>query len=164
MERILRLPHNVIVKDKKSIELLLKQRESIDEERKHTPPPVVLQGIDLEKVNLTIRPRKIAGTIELEYGSKEPFKNVLYEIPDLEIDLTPEDTEYRSPERIISYNLTSGNRIITIDVSFIETEGKYWDHYGDEEAIDVLVRKNLMKALRKQNWKWDIFGGWSVSK
>jgi hypothetical protein len=176
MERILRLPDKTIIGDKVSIDEFLGRRRTAQSERIKNSPTIVLNDINLEKASLSPTTRNIEGTIEIEYGDGRPFKNDLYEIPDLLVELTPgsgsdeyitpsgQKVQLETPRKVMHYDLTEGERKITIDVLFDETAPEYWKHYGDKETTDALVRNNLLEALKAKNWTRDRDGAWSATK
>lgn len=164
MERLLKLTDNSVIRDQGSIDSLLDQRRSAEENRKHTSPLVVLKDINLDQATLTAGIRKSMGTLEVNFEREKPFENELQEIPDLEIDLTPDDSDMRMPEKIRHYDLIAGSKRITIDVLFDETQEEYWKYFKDEKRLDALVRKNLLETLHSKKWKCDWTGAWSVAK
>lgn len=96
-------------------------------------------------------------------GSKDIFENLLYEIPDITIDMTPQSKF--SPTKIMNFKLVSEGREVSIEVFFDERSGDYLEHYGDDAKAEDLVKKNLLEALHKNVWQpSDGTVGWSVAK
>lgn len=162
MERILRLSDSQTIKDQQEIDRLLAQRRSLAEQRKTTPPPKVLKGFDLSRATLSQKELVLFGELEFDYGVEKPYKNPLHEIADITIDLTPEAEDL--PRRIVGFELSDGNRKITIQVLYNEQVSEYWKHYGNERNLERIASSNLMSQLQESHWQWDWTGAWSVAK
>ena len=160
MERTLRLPDSRIVKDEQEIDKLLKERKSLLEHKKTIPPSKVLENFDLTHATLSKRERVLVGEIEANYGREEPFKNPLFEIPDIKVDLTPEAVNL--PRRVICFELSDGEQTLTVETLYDETSGEYWENYGDESKLEEIVTNNLLAVLGKKGWQCDWTGAWSV--
>lgn len=166
MERKLRLPSNNIVTDQNQIDAFLNQRRKIDRQKSTLPPPQVLKDIDFSQAKLERVEREIVGTLELNVKSEiGSFNNVLYQAPDLRVELNPQEgDELWLPRTVLSFKLTSGTKELIIETQFDKTEGEYWDNYRNKAKVEELVKKNLLEALRSKKWKQDAFGVWFVAK
>jgi hypothetical protein len=162
MERVLRLPNGELIDSGKKIDRLLKERKSILELRKKTPPTEVLKGINLEKAIITRNDLNLIGNLEVGFRGKEPFVNPLFEIPDIQIDLTPKAGAL--PRKNFGFTLSDESKAITISVLFNETYHEYWEHYGNEEKVQNLVLKNLMQVLHESDWQCDWTGAWFAAQ
>lgn len=162
MERRFEIPDQTAITDQIVIAQILTERRNILEQKANIPPTEVLKFVDFNKSYLTRQERKLIGVLVCEFGNGASFTNPLYDIPDIKVDLSPEEVDL--PRQIMSFILNAESKSIMIDVLYNPIAQPYWEHYGDIAEVEELIQAKLLETLPAKSWQCDWTGAWYVDE
>jgi hypothetical protein len=135
------------------VDKIINEHEALQESKKRVSPAEVFKGINIEEITIErIHPDPI-GLFEERLNETVINRWNLFQIPDVEIDLTPDAAGCRA---IMEFRICANGKTITVNALFDERSKPDYvelDDWEKPEKIEPLIREDLLAAIFEgKNW------------